>query len=298
MTSTALQPRGHMGRTKAVPASDLAALRADYADTSDFAAAFGGGSYRVERYDTARIDLVAEVWRELAARGFVDVGTAGDLGALHEQVAAQDRRLDALQINAVTRAFAETPRSRAALLARLVGEVVAPLVGRPLYRQAHMTLRFHFPEGAVAARRRSLFHSDVMLGHPPQMLNVWVPVSSTTAGNTLLVVDLDVSLRVMLDHDFDFEAIAMRVQYDDAFYDGLMDAAEPVVVGPGEILLFDARCLHAGQVNVSDRTRVSTDLRVLAADTLERLRKPYESGGRRMLRFAPGEFLAAEAVQP
>jgi hypothetical protein len=287
-----------MGMTKVVGASDLPALRADYADTSDFTAAFGDGSYRIERFDVEQLDLVSAVWDELVQRGFVDARSSGDLATLHRLVSRADQELDAFQINAVTRAFAEAPRARAALSARLVSEVVAPVVGRTMYRQANMTLRFHFPEDAAAAGRRNVFHTDVMLGHPPQMLNVWVPVAATAAGNTLLLVDLDTSRRVMLEHDFDFEAIATRVQYDDAFYGDLMDAAERIVMTPGEVLLFDARCLHAGQVNVSDRTRVSTDLRVLTGSTLARLRRPYESGGRRVLRFAPGEFLAAEPVQP
>jgi len=299
MSSTGLQPRGQMGMTKVVGASDLPALRADYADTSDFTAAFGEGSHRIERFDVEQLDLVSAVWEELVARGFVDdAGCTDDLARLHRFVRPADQELDAFQINAVTRAFSDAPQARAVLFTRLVSEVVAPVVRRTVYRQANMTLRFHFPEDAAAAGRRNVFHTDVMLGHPPQMLNVWVPVSSTDAGNTLLLVDLDTSRRVMLDHDFDFEAIATRVQYDDAFYGGLMDAAQPIVMTPGEVLLFDARCLHAGQVNVSDRTRVSTDLRVLTASTLTRLRKPYESGGRRALRFAPGEFLAAEPVQP
>jgi hypothetical protein len=298
MGSTVLQPRGQMGMTKVVPASDLPALRADYADTSDFTAAFGDGSYRIERFDINGLDLVSAVWDELAGRGFVDVQSGDDLATLHQFVRPEDQQLDAFQVNAVTRAFYETPPARAMLFARLASEVVAPAVGGPVYRQANMTLRFHFPEDADAAGRRNVFHTDLMLGHPPQMLNVWIPVSSTDAGNTLLLVDLDTSRRVMLDHDFDFEAIATRVQYDDAFYGDLMRAAEAIVMTPGELLLFDARCLHAGQVNVSDRTRVSTDLRVLTTSALERLRKPYESGGRRVLRFLPGEFLSAEPVQP
>lgn len=298
MGSVTLQPRGQMGMTKVVPGSDLPALRADYADASDFTTAFGDGSYRIERYDVTQLDLVSAVWEELAQRGFVDSRDAHDLATLHEFVRPEDQELDAFQVNAVTRAFYETPQARARLFDRLISEVVAPAVGRAVYRQANMTLRFHFPEDAGGAGRRNVFHTDVMLGHPPQMLNVWIPVSSTDDGNTLLLVDLDTSRRVMLDHDFDFEAIATRVQYDDAFYGDLMRAAQPIVMTPGELLLFDARCLHAGQVNVSDRTRVSTDLRVLTTSALERLRKPYESGGRRVLRFAPGEFLSAEPVQP
>ena len=298
MPTTTRTPRGHMGMTKHVPAADLDALRADYSAVSDFEATFGPRSFVVARLAGDGIDLGAAVRRELLDRGLVGPDAdLDDLGLVHRSIAADRQDLDAFQINDVTRAFYDVPESRVDLLRRLVADGVGPLLGGRFLRQENMTLRFHFPEDEASAGRRDLFHTDVMLGHPPQMINVWVPVARTDAANSLSVVDVTTSRAVMLDHDFDFEAIATRIQYDDAFYDSIVAAATPVVLEPGDVLLFDARCLHAGQINRSDRTRISTDFRVIRPETLASLRKGYESGGRRIRRFVAGDFLEAQAVE-
>src|SRR5262249_13171584 len=70
----------------------------------------------------------------------------------------------------------------------------------------------------------------------------------------------------------------------------------PVELDYGQYLLFDPRCLHATQNNVTDSTRISTDVRIILRRHMESLPIEYRGTGRLRMLFAPGHYYDATPI--
>ncbi len=177
---------------------------------------------RLLGYDTACFPFAS-----LAAKAL----RVEDLSALHEQ------RRDLSQ----PPRYADNIRLRRELLLRLeatpffsyydalVSTVVAPLFGVKLSYSRRPQFRVHLA-GSPSA---SAWHTDQQVTGRDDQVNIWLPFTSTCTANTLWV-----------------EPDYGRGDYT------------PILVGYGQMLLFDGGLLSHGTVeNTSSQTRVSMDLR-------------------------------------
>ncbi len=276
----------------------------DEAARSTFLAEARAQRYMADRFGrsihTASFSPAGFPWDQVVRRTLVEKGIVSgealeglaDLADLHTILTAAQMDVDDGEMNLVSRAFYEPGEAFEALYERFVAEVVAPECGEPVWWQRTPTIRFQFPN-QKGADWKVCYHTDLMLGHPPQELNVWVPLTRVYGANSMCLAPLEPSREILEDVGFDFEDFAARVQYDDAMARRCAQHARPVELRPGQYLIFDPRCLHATQRNDTAHTRISMDLRVLPASQQARMGQTYRGTGRRRMLFAPGHYYDA-----
>jgi sporadic carbohydrate cluster 2OG-Fe(II) oxygenase len=268
----------------------------DIRSTKLMASRFGSG-HHVARFDPARFDFAGEIKKLLAEKELVSEARIRDLplARLHEALSDSQKALDESELNAVSKAFYETGAGFLRVYRRFIRDVVAPLFGEDLYFQETPTLRFQFP-GQQGFNWRPRIHTDIMLGHPPAEVNIWLPFTRAFATNTMLIASLEDSSAILEDLDYDFATFALRVQKDQAFWQACAKKMRPAELEFGELLLFDPRCLHATQNNDTNATRISMDVRVILRKQLETLPLEYRGTGRRRMLFAPGHYYHERSV--
>src|SRR2546425_681792 len=172
--------------------------------------------------------------------------------------------------------------------------ILSDLFGTDLYFQNTPTMRFQFPhqDGFTWKPR---IHTDIMLGHPPYEVNVWIPLTPAYSTNSMMIARMKDSIGLLEEVSFDFETFAYRVQRDSIFWDQCARVCHPVTLDYGSFLMFDPRCLHATQYNSTPHTRVSIDVRIIRREDLNNMKLAYRGTGRRKLRFAPGHYYHAQS---
>ncbi|NYZ17512.1 hypothetical protein HL658_33640 [Azospirillum sp. RWY-5-1] len=283
---------GHYGNTMKLVAPEEQRIFKEDIEARGFLPTRYGTGLKPVRFDVARFDFPGEIKRLLVDKGLVraaDLVESDSLSNLHRLIPDELRRLDEGELNEVARSFYDTDAGFLAVYHRFIRDVLRPLFDGDLLFQATPTIRFHFPKPEGFAWKPR-YHTDIMLGHPPQEVNVWIPCTRVFGTNSMAIAPLDESEAVLRELDHDLEALALRVQTDDAFAARIAAMSRPVVMDPGEFLLFDSRCLHATQKNETDATRISLDIRVLPVDEWRAMRMIYRGTGRRRMPFDRGHY--------
>lgn len=254
----------------------------------------------VLRYDAGRFPFRALVGDALASAGLLDraaLAARGDrLEHLHELIDGAQQAMDRSQQSGAARALYEMPPTFAALHQRLLAEVVVPQLGLgPAHCQNTPTFRVFFPH-APGYPGETTFHSDLMLGHNPREVNVFVPLVRCEATRSLLFAELDDSLALMRDIDHDFARFGRDTQNDADLMARCQRICRPLEVDVGDVVVFDARCVHAGPANHTSSTRVTFDTRLLPVADLATQHNRYRGLGRRRAHFTPGEYFSAHAL--
>jgi hypothetical protein len=252
-----------------------------------------GASIKTFRFDTARYPLADLLVEVLVRKGFLaaaDRARLEDLTQLHRFLPADLMVLDDGELNEASRAFYETSPSFVEAYQRLIRDIITVEVVRgDCVFQRTPTIRFHFPHQA-GFLWKPRFHTDVMLGHPPQEMNIWLPLCRTRGTSSMRIAPLEPSLRLLGRVGFDFESFAHAVQVDDQVQRECHEASASVELSYGEFIAFDPRCLHATQDNDTDQTRVSLDFRVMPVEDYAELRLPYRGTGRLHMPFTRGAY--------
>lgn len=284
-----------MGQTvKFATPAETAIFREDYVAPQFMDRWFGQG-IKTFRYDTQEYDWEGQIRELLVSKGIADPHRLADLASLsdlHTILGVEWMQLDASELNRVSVSFFENGDDFDRLYRRFVKGVIASNCPEPVYWQTTPTIRFHFPK-QQGFTWKVRYHSDIMLGHPPQEINVWVPLTRVYGTNSMCLAPQDPSLAILQRLDLDFEDFATKVQYDDDMAAECARVAPPLELAYGEYVMFDPRCLHATQHNQTDHTRISFDMRVLPQSAPAEMRIEYRGTGRRRMLFAPGHYYDA-----
>jgi hypothetical protein len=287
-----MEPRGHMGHTVTfASAAEEAVLRQDIVSEHFSQRRFGRDIVKLN-YDITAYDWAGAIRRALVEKGITraaDVNGLDSLANLHTILTDEWKTLDDSELNKASTAFYENGDAFDALYRRFIKDVIAPHCGEPVWWQRTPTIRFHFPR-QQGFDWRPRYHTDIMLGHPPQEVNVWIAVTNTYGSNSMCLARRGPSFAILQRLDFDFETFATKVQYDDELAAECAQYALPVELAYGEYIAFDPRCIHATQHNLTDHTRISIDMRVLPRGERDRIRIEYRGTGRRRMLFAPGHY--------
>lgn len=271
-----------------------AVIQRDMRRKSYFQAHFDESGIARRRYDLNAFPLPQAMYDMLYAKGIGKPGTP--LDELHKAVPEAMTALDSSGINEVSRQLYDITPDFAAEYRRFVeGHICRELIGEALVMQQSPTLRCYFPK-ARGFEWRLNYHTDIMLGHPPQEINIWLPFTRAYGSNAMRIAPLAPSLDILGRYGFDFVRFAEAVQVDDALQEELLAITAPAVMEAGEVLLFDSRCLHVLQNNQTDHTRISMDLRVMRLSEYKALEVPYTGTGRRRMPFTVGEYYSSDIV--
>ncbi len=257
-----------------------------------------GAGHVLSRFEPARLPLAEAITQVLQDKDILPANLPDDftLDYLHQWVSPELQAMDASQQSAVAIALYETGARFQDLYRRFIAEVVKPAVDAgPLYYQEVPTFRVFFPD-APGYPGKTTYHSDIMLGHPPREVNVWVPLANCAESRSMLLMDLDESNALHAAYDGDYLRFGVATQEDDRLIRFCETHCQPVTADYGEFVIFDSRCIHAGPFNKTDRTRISFDVRVLPARDYDAMPCAYQGIGRRQSRFVPGDYYASDPV--
>lgn len=254
----------------------------------------------VLRYDARQFDFCGLVGDTLAAAGMLDrvalAARGNRLEYLHELVAAENQAMDSSQQSAAAKALYEMPARFGALYERLLAEIVVPQLGvGPAHFQRTPTFRVFFPN-APGYPGETSYHSDIMIGHNPREVNVFVPLVRCEATRSLLFAELPESLELLREYDYDFARFGSDTQNDPVLMERCARMCQPLEVDVGDIVVFDSRCVHAGPANKTPLTRVTFDARVMPVADHATQHNVYQGRGRRRADFSIGAYFSAHAV--
>ena len=142
---------------------------------------------------------------------FYDNG--GTLEKLHLSISNEFKNLDESEQNKISISFYETSKSLKTLYKNFIEKIISPFFSDAVYFQTVPTFRFHFPN-QEGYNWKDRYHTDIMLGHPPYEINIWLPFTKTYDSNSMRITSYDDSMSFMESCDYDFEVFAERVQYD------------------------------------------------------------------------------------
>ena len=294
----AMKARGHMGKTIRFKSQvDYRNFLRDFCSTHPLSKLHSSG-HVIQNYTRKKYDFSGEIFSLLKGKKLVEEDALSQLSALDKLHTITDPSLTTLddsELNEMSRCFYESSDVFLDIYRRFMAEVVAPLVGEPIYYQKTPTVRFQFPnpKGYNWVER---FHTDIMLGHPSEGYNIWVPLTAVSGTNSMLLSPVKDSMNAYRSCNYDFELFAQRVQYDSDFVNSIRHSAIPVELDPGQFIAFDPRCLHGTQYNETPSTRISIDARVLAVKTYRNMKRLYQGTGRRQLQFIPGQYFDLDPV--
>jgi hypothetical protein len=277
-------------------AEEARIFRAEFAAGSRLARAPHG--QRLVAYDTSLYPFADHIRRLLVAKGLVSapaIAALARLEDLHTILPESMTALDDGELNEVSRAFYDTDAAFVTTYEALLKNVVGPeIAGGDFVFQSTPTIRFHFPnERGFDWNPR--FHTDIMLGHPPQEINLWLPVCGAKGSASMSIAEMEQGVALLESLDLDFARLADGAQHDPDIARRCAEISRPAELAYGEILAFDPRCVHATQFNRTGWTRISFDFRVVPMDDYRAMRMTYRGTGRRRMLFRQGHYYDARS---
>lgn len=266
-------------------------FRQDF-DEGNWATVHGNNGHLARTYDTTTFPLARHIEQLLMAKGVItekQLHIIGGLGYLHTVLPASMTTLDKDEVNGVTRLLYEQNEAFLSCYRSLIKYICDTIIGEPCVFQATPTIRVHCPhqQGFNWLPR---YHNDIILGHPPQEINIWLAFTKAYGTNTMDIAPLDASLEVLSRYHYDFTSLPSDVQSNAQLQATLQKMMAPATFSYGDILIFDSRCLHGTQYNREETTRISMDIRVTPVNAYKKRRFTYQGTGRRKMLFQQGEY--------
>jgi len=294
-----LAPRGHMGKTILFESKkDQEDFYKDFHSKSTMIAKFSSWNYQ-GNYNTSNVNFEKLIVEEIIEKNLIKEKDFQKydykLEKMHLCLNSSKKELDESEQNKVSVSFYETSSKLKEIYADFIEKVISPLFDEEIYFQVVPTFRFHFPnqKGYEWSDR---YHTDVMLGHPPYEFNIWVPFTGTYESNSMRLTSYDDSMSILNDNNFNFEIFSKNVQYDEILKKKLKDKSESLKMNYGEFIIFDPRCLHCTQHNITEDTRISMDTRIILKSKLKKYSREYRTTGRKKMPFTPGHYFSKKSI--
>lgn len=245
------------------------------------------------RYNTKVYPLAEHIRRLLVTKGLVAANKLERLKRLedlHTILPESLMTLDQWQLNGISRAFYDTDSLFIATYESMLKNIIGPeIVGEAFVFQSTPTIRFHFPNER-GFNWNPTFHTDIMLGHPPQEINLWLAICGARGSASMSIANMKDGITLLELFDFDFPRLAEEIQHNPDIMRRCAKITKPVELEYGKVLAFDSRCLHATQLNHTNWTRISLDFRIVPMDDYQAMEMIYRGVGRRQMLFRQGHY--------
>jgi|SRR5579885_183275 hypothetical protein len=189
-------------------------------------------------------------------------------------------------VNKITTYFYDTDSQFTNVYHQYIRFLREHFVREPFWFQATPTIRIHCPN-AENSHHYPRYHSDISYGHPPEEINIWLPLTSVMEGHSFRTMSVANSRNILEKFDYDFGAFIHSAIHDKEFSNYCESLANPVITEFGRMLAFDSRAIHSGEP-MQSHTRVSMDIRILPLSQYEKMDIEYQGSGRRKILFTPG----------
>lgn len=195
-------------------------------------------------------------------------------------------------VNKITTYFYDTDSQFMSVYYQYIKFLREHFVKEPFWFQATPTIRIHCPN-AKNSNHYPRYHSDISYGHPPEEINIWVPLTSVMEGHSFRTMSVPSSRKALEKFDYDFGAFIHSAIHDKEFSNYCESLANPVTTELGKMLAFDSRAVHSGEPMLA-HSRVSMDIRILPLSQYEKMDIEYQGSGRRKILFTPGHCYHAQ----
>jgi len=199
------------------------------------------------------------------------------------------------ETNAVIRDFYEEELKIKKYYISFLKKIIKPIIKKDFYFQKTPTIRFSFPNQKSFNWKPSI-HTDIMLGHPIEEINLWLPITKAQESNSMAIANLIDSIKIIKSVNFNFNKFAFLNQKSLKFHKKNLLKLKPLNMKDDSFLIFDPRRLHVTQKNITKFTRISMDIRIITKNILDKLNRNYVGTGRRKMKFLPGHYYSQVSI--
>lgn len=229
--------------------------------------------------------LRMEIIKFLVEKKLIDGNTP--LENLHEITSSEKKAYDfAHGVNAISSEFYNASPAIMSTYHQFVRFIRESVIKEPFWFQATPTIRVHCPE-ALNADLYPRYHTDICYGHPPEEINIWLPLTQTLNGHGFSILSIANSKKVIEQFNYDYDEFIKNATHDREFSNYCDSLSVPVDTEFGKVFVFDPRCVHSGQP-LKEHTRISMDIRVLPISLYNNMEIEYSGSGRLKMLFMPG----------
>src|SRR3990167_3762222 len=258
--------------------------KAIYANTSYFEQMFHASQIEINCQPFAD-QLQQAISRLLLEKKLIP--TAIPLERLHECLADEMRAYNFNDgINQISTHFYETDASFMQIYYDFIRFLQTALVHEPFLFQATPPIRIHCPN-AENSHHYPRYHTDIGYGHPPEEINVWLPLTPLLDGHSFRLMSVAESKKLLGRFDYDFNAFIEHAIHNHVFSRECDLLSQPVTTAFGRLLAFDSRSVHTGEP-LKTHTRISIDIRIVPVKQFALRAVDYQGSGRRKILFQPG----------
>ena len=192
-------------------------------------------------------------------------------------------------VNVISQKFYETDIEFRNLYLEFIKGLYNNFFHFPFYFQKTPTIRLHCPD-AIKSNHYPRYHSDVGYGHPPQEINLWIPLTHPVKNQKhgFRLMGLDRTREILDKYNYNFKRFINDAIMSKDFNEELNKYSPQVDTKFGESLIFDSRCLHTGEA-LKSHTRVSIDIRIISVDELQSDKFLYQGQGKMKSLYEPGQ---------
>ena len=192
-------------------------------------------------------------------------------------------------VNVISQKFYETDIEFRNLYLEFIKGLYNNFFHFPFYFQKTPTIRLHCPD-AIKSNHYPRYHSDVGYGHPPQEINLWIPLTHPVEKQKhgFRVMDLDSTRKILDGYNYNFESFINDAIKSKIFNQEMNKYSPQVDTVFGESFIFDSRCLHSAEP-LKRHTRVSIDIRFISIADYQRDKYLYQGQGKLKSLYEPGQ---------
>ena len=219
-----------------------------------------------------------------------------NLENLHKYLPKKYQILEsASETNEVTRRFYDYDKIINRVYLKFLKTELKKYIDDDFYYQKTATIRFQFPKQKSFNWNPSI-HTDIMLGHPVEEINIWLPITNVKKTNSMAIASLNSSIDTIKHYEFDFNLFASDNQNNLKNFKKNFKKLKPLQMQSGSFLIFDPRRLHATQKNKTNHTRISMDIRIIKRKIYNKIKTNYIGTGRRKMKFIPGQYYSKNFI--
>ncbi len=189
-------------------------------------------------------------------------------------------------VNKISTYFYETDQAFMKVYHQYIQFLREHFVKEPFWFQETPTIRIHCPN-ARNSHHYPRYHTDIAYGHPPEEINIWLPLTDILTGHGFRTMSVSSSKSIIESFDYHYEKFINEAIHNKNFSAYCDTLSAPAPTSFGEMLAFDPRCIHTGEPLVS-HTRASMDIRILPLSQYKKMTIEYQGSGRRKILFSPG----------
>lgn len=248
--------------------------------------------YQQHHADQLEIDCqpFSDLFRSEIERLLIEKNLVHDVSSLeklHEHLSDEMRAYHFDDgVNKISTFFYETDDRFHEVYFKFIQFLEKELTQEPFWFQATPTIRIHCPNGENS-HHYPRYHTDIGYGHPPEEINIWLPLTPVLEGHGFRILSLSDSKKTLAHFDYHFDAFIDSAINNKAFSADCDTISHPVTTPFGKLFAFDSRCIHTGEP-LKSHTRISIDIRIVPLSQYEKRQVDYQGSGRRKMLFQPG----------